>query len=468
VPNAIGQSLLRPSATHEQEGVWWRSFLRGEIGLIATIAALSIATGFLYFHNSRDFYTSDSMDYVTPAVNMLAGHGFASASGDPETVRTPGYPLLILPFLWTKLDMKYLVIFQHLLRIIIIFATSAFAYRLTGSRTRSLLVGILLCLDLPTLDAANTVLTELPFTAVLLLVLWLLWKESENSAMPWTFSILSGFLTGAATLIRPVGMFFFLPAAAYLLLVRRSFRFRAGLSFILAFACLPLLWAARNYSQTGYFTVSSAAGLNMLFYRAAGTLAVNDPGDFHVNLGKRRDQLQREMCDEFKNLYPDGCIDYRVAQKGRPAQSEYFMRLGRRIVLQHPFAYVKLAARGAGLMMLDGGAGGFTRITGIDPHLGVRLLLIYTLPTFCLAVIGLSRLWSENRQLFYLAFLTISYFVAITAGAEAYSRFRVPIMPVYATVIATGADVIRLSLIHISEPSRPLYISYAVLCLKKK
>ena len=28
--------------------------------------------------------------------------------------------------------------------------------------------------------------------------------------------------------------------------------------------------------------------------------------------------------------------------------------------------------------------------------------------------------------------------------------------------------VLKLSLIHISEPTRPLYISYAVFCLKKK
>ena len=30
-----------------------------------------------------------------------------------------------------------------------------------------------------------------------------------------------------------------------------------------------------------------------------------------------------------------------------------------------------------------------------------------------------------------------------------------------------GRDDLRLSLIHISEPTRPLYISYAVFCLKK-
>ena len=32
----------------------------------------------------------------------------------------------------------------------------------------------------------------------------------------------------------------------------------------------------------------------------------------------------------------------------------------------------------------------------------------------------------------------------------------------------TGPTLMVLSLIHISEPTRPLYISYAVFCLKKK
>ena len=35
-------------------------------------------------------------------------------------------------------------------------------------------------------------------------------------------------------------------------------------------------------------------------------------------------------------------------------------------------------------------------------------------------------------------------------------------------VVSNGTAVLGLSLIHISEPTRPLYISYAVFCLKKK
>ena len=50
----------------------------------------------------------------------------------------------------------------------------------------------------------------------------------------------------------------------------------------------------------------------------------------------------------------------------------------------------------------------------------------------------------------------------VTGEGHKYVREGAPITP---TTIRTALD---LSLIHISEPTRPLYISYAVFCLKKK
>src|SRR5262249_2123239 len=155
---------------------------------------------------------------------------FNDTSGNPATLVTPGYPLLILPFLAAKLDLRYLIVFQHVLHVLVALATTAFVFRLSGSRWRAGLTGGLLGIDLPMLEYANTVLTELFFTTLFVFVLWLLWKESEDPTISWTRSVLSGFLAGIGTLIRPVSMFFFLPAAVYLVLVRRKLRLRAALS----------------------------------------------------------------------------------------------------------------------------------------------------------------------------------------------------------------------------------------------
>ena len=53
---------------------------------------------------------------------------------------------------------------------------------------------------------------------------------------------------------------------------------------------------------------------------------------------------------------------------------------------------------------------------------------------------GLLVLWKANRQLFALIFLVILYFLTISSGAQAYSRFRVPIIPLYAFAAAVGLD----------------------------
>lgn len=402
----------------------------------ACICALAFVTGFAYFLHFGPTYQPDSPSYIVPARNLLTGHGFVAWNSYPETSRTPGYPLLILPFLWAGLDLKYLVIFQHLLRIVLILGATAFVAFLTHSSRQAIIAGVVLCIDLPLLAAANSVLSEMLFTIVLCVGVWLLWRDAHPVERPWPLSLLYGLVCGSTVLIRPVSLFLFLPAAAYLLLVRRKHGWRAALSFVIAFGVLPLLWAARNYHRSGYFTVSSISGYNTLFYRAAGALAMEQPGDFSANLQQQINQLQIQACKDLSaGTYGNEC-----ARVPFPIASQHFGRMGRAILKKHPVAYMELAARGAAVMMLGGDAASFTGITRINPHLGARLLLFYTFPAFSLAVVGLVRFWRGNRHFFYLAFLVIVYFIVVSAGAEAYSRFRVPIIPMYAILIAVGVD----------------------------
>ena len=47
---------------------------------------------------------------------------------------------------------------------------------------------------------------------------------------------------------------------------------------------LPVGWGLRNLHHTGVFTISSIGGNNLLTYRAAGALAIEDDGDFDSDL----------------------------------------------------------------------------------------------------------------------------------------------------------------------------------------
>src|SRR5882724_8977671 len=402
-------------------------------GILILIAALASLTSVLYFAHFHDLYTDDSPGYIRPAANLLAGNGFTDAQGHPDTFRTPGYPLIILPFLWAHLDLKYLVLFQHLLRVVIIVATAAFAFQL--SRRQALLVGILLSIDLPFLRSANNVMTEIVFTLLLGIPLKLLWTESIKSSQRMIHCVAAGLICGATVLVRPVSIFLFVPVAIYLLLVRRSRGWLAAFAFSAAFLCLPLAWAARNEIRAGYFGISSISGYSILQYRAAGVLAINDPGDFYANLDKRQIELEAQACQELQRLRGTDC-----AQMSDPAKSAYYAQFGRRIVARHPLAYIKLALRGFGMMMLTGSPASLSGITGLTFGVAAKILLLYTVPCLGLALWGLKEFWSRNRGFFWLAALIIGYFVAVSSGAETFARFRIPILPLYRILIAHGLD----------------------------
>ncbi|MGZ4875193.1 MAG: hypothetical protein ACXV5R_08490 [Candidatus Angelobacter sp.] len=412
-----------------------RSGTRKTAGILVLIAVLASLTSILYFAHFQDLYTDDSPGYIRPAVNLLAGKGFTDAQGHPDTLRTPGYPLVILPFLWAHLDLKYLVLFQHLLRVLIVVATAAFAVQLSRSTRQAVLVGILLSLDLPFLRSANNVMTEVVFTLALGIALKLLWTESMKSAERMIHCLAAGLVCGATVLIRPVSIFLFVPVAIYLLLVRRSRRWVAAFAFCVAFLCLPLAWAARNDVKAGYFGVSSISGYSILQYRAAGVLAINDPGDFYANLDKRQIELEARACQDLKRLRGTDC-----AQMSDPARSAYYAQFGRRIVLSHPLSYIKLALRGFGMMMLTGSPASLSGMTGLSFALAAKILLLYTVPCLGFAVLGLTQCWNRNRALFWLAGLVIGYFVVVSSGAETFARFRIPILPLYSILIAQGLD----------------------------
>jgi hypothetical protein len=402
---------------------------------LVCITLLAVITSCVYFSHFKDFYSSDSPTYITPAANLLAGHGFTDVNGNPETNRTPAYSLLIVPFLWAHMDLHWLVLLQHLMRTVLILGTFVFAFWLTGSQRQAVLSGILLCIDLPFLAAANYVLTEILFTAVLSVMLILLWVGLDESRNFVLRLIVIGLMGGALVMIRPIALYFWLPVSAYLFLFRKHKRIQAIAIFMIGFICIPLLWGIRNYHQTGYFTVSSISGYSVLQYRAAGVLAINDPGDFQANAERRKTELTAQACHDAPPLAGKDCANMSVAE-----QSKYFTKYGSRIVLQHPFAYLKLTAHGTAMTMLGGGAGALSEVTGMNLYSAAKLLLIYTVPVFCLAIWGLKAFYCVEQKFFWLSLLVCVYFVGISAGAESYARFRIPIMPIYSILVAAGID----------------------------
>lgn len=88
-----------------------------------------------------DFYYPDSFTYLTPALNLQRGLGFSN-EGDPETIRTPGYPVFLLPFLAMKAPAGAIAATQHLLDALLAVAIYVLARR-AGARRWAAMAGAL-------------------------------------------------------------------------------------------------------------------------------------------------------------------------------------------------------------------------------------------------------------------------------------------------------------------------------------
>jgi hypothetical protein len=393
------------------------------------VAAIAAATNFTYFAlANNDYFFPDSFTYLEPARNLIRGLGFTNANGLIETLRTPGYPLLLAGF---GLRIVPMIVFQHLLNVALAVAIYHLVMRRLGDRVVATAAAILFAIDTPTLHYANKILTETLFTALLFIVFALVVYARK---LP-----LAGVLTGVLVLIRPVAIAYFVVVALCLLL--RRIPLRTVAIYVALALVLPAGWGLRNLHHTGVFTISSIGGSSMLTYRAAGALAIEDDGDFDSDLADEMQGLQDTADDEIQTrLHIPDAEELPDAVRGK-----YYSEIGWRVLRQHPRAAAMLTIRGLLVNIFDSRWEGLEIVSAIPTDIVHRSLDAYTAALFVFAAIGAAALWKRDRDLAAMIIATIVYFLLISAGGEAESRFRVPVIPQYMMLAAIGLSYLRSS-----------------------
>lgn len=392
--------------------------------LFSVIAIFSLITGVLYFYNFSNNFYPDSESYIGPAQQLLSGHGFKSAIGLPETLRTPGYPLILAIF---ALKFNAVLIAQHILRIMLILATVWFVLRALGKWT-ALATGILMGFDFTLLESANAVLSDMIFTALFAVALWLLWKERFA---------LSALMASIAAMIRPIGLVVIVPALIFILITRKTGRLKHSITFVLICVSLPALWSYRNWHDTGNFIFSAAPQADALLYRAPGGTAMDRGGDFRSNMERASAEACQEMMRQFSHPCSAETLTYHPS---------YYSQTALHIAEEHPFGMLKSTIRGTAVMMLDGGPTTISALFGTTWAEGMRAMLVYTVPMFFLSLIGLVKLWHSNRRLFILSVLVIAAFIIVSAGTGAYGRYRMPFIEIYLMAAGIGVTSVLRSI----------------------
>ena len=402
---------------------------------LTILVFLALAAHFLYLHYSGDFFFPDSVTYLTPAHNLLRGLGFSVERDLPETFRTPGYPLFLLPFLAATLNVVPIVVVQHLLAVALVPAVYLVARRITGSRPGALAAGLIMALDIPTIHYANKVLTESLFTFVLFGLFVLVLRIRRRGATI-ALMLASGAIAGVLVLIRPAAILYFLVPALFLALTENL---RKVAAFTAIAVLIPAVWGIRNSVEAGGFTVSSVAGINMLLHRAAPSIAIFEKGAFQDDLAMWQERLTAAANREIVEREHVRSID----DVDGPVAARYYGEIGGRIAFEHPWGLTLVVIRGVLVDLFETDFEAIVMVSRIPSTILEEVIGAVTVGVTLLALLGAVALWKRDRAVAALIVATIGYFVLISAGGESEARFRVPVVPMIALAAGAGVEAMR-------------------------
>lgn len=360
----------------------------------------------------------DSITYINPVHNIIETGTFAGSSGNLETKRTPGYPLLIAASFFAGWDLAGVVVAQHAMCFVMMLLIGRILYKKGGEHDALLGAGLIGCNIILTVYS-NVILSEIWFTFLIIIVFYLF--ASFPNDRPLKFLILAGVMGGFATLIRPIGLYLGIPLGIYLLIILPRNRLVHALVFLLSFFLIPCSWMARNYDFTGHYNLSSISDINLLGYTAAGALALKEGGNYAVvherikqnllSLAEKEAKAKQLTTKERSNLYKSHAIS---------------------IIADNPYYFIKHTVRSAAITLLGNAATYISQLFHLSQQAARGLAITYSIPALLLSLYGLSVCWRRQRQLAVISLLFISYFTAIAAvGGVGGSRFRIPVEPIF-------------------------------------
>jgi 4-amino-4-deoxy-L-arabinose transferase-like glycosyltransferase len=373
---------------------------------------------------------SDSYGYEQLARSLLQAGRFAEPDGSAHTRRTPGFPLLIAAVYAAAGEDPGLVV---LIGILLAGATAGVAAltaeRLAGPRA-GLAAGLLVALDCASIAGSQRLLTEVPFTA--LLTASAIAAASAASRPRAAATAWLGALLACAALIRPIGLPLVFVAAAWVAFLARARRLGPRDGVRLAAALLaPWLvivggWQVHNARHAGTWAASDGPAKYLLLSRGADVLAQRDGTSYR----EAREGLEAEIGEASR-------------REGRRPESLY-LGAAVSLIARHPLLFLWTQVRWLPELLLGTGAIGIEERTGLGPGWGTALRaasIAHLLLLYAAVLAGLRRAWTDDLPrrlaLAYLAAASLAL-VFMSTGPRAYSRFRMPVVPLLAVCAGYG------------------------------
>ena len=388
--------------------------------LVAVTIATSIKTLWLLSIPSTSILMeNDSVRYLRISEGFWSVFFHSNPNADSFYI-TPGYPLFLSFF--PSENIKLMIFFQLLL----LGASQIILFKLIirHTSTRVAYIGLtLFILESSTGLESFNLLTETLFNFIFVLFLFLFGDGKNKKHVLYT----SGIVLGIALIVRPVGQILLIPLI--LMIAFRSWR-RQVITVLLIAVVVSSTWIIRNQVVFGVPQLSGIQSLNLLQYEGAGAFA------------KQNDVTLKEAQAEESNL------EINQIGEGASIQTvvEYRVDRGIKLIIENPVGFFKLHLEGAVKILLGPGSANIRKLTShflsseVLTNLVQVLIVLMRLVISSLAFIFIF-LAIKKRVFIPIQFYSIVSWILIlisSGGANAYSRFRVPLIPLEIIFICIG------------------------------
>lgn len=361
-------------------------------------------------------YEGDSVEFASLADRLVSNHTFSLHDGEPETFRTPGYPLFVAFF--RAMHLPYVVI--PFLQMIMVAVTALLMYqiavRFLGISSRlAWLAGILYILDFTTMF--NTILIGTDILFVMLLMVAVYWLLSRRSPV-WIAG--AGAVLSYGVLVRPVALYL-----GFLLVLYFVYRrwWKNAIVFGVAFVLVLSPWLVRNKIQTGVIGISSISAYNLLYYN------IPPENGFAERLSDISDQQARSL-----------------------AYSAKLSHLAFSYIKAHPVSYMLHHLSGLPHFFFSSGAKYFF-VSGVkafrSDHIPALLFHLESFVWLVLLLVAFAGLIIRSgRRTILFGFMVIVWYFALVTGPVAVARYRLPASPFLFLLAVSGYHLMRARFNH--------------------
>lgn len=437
--------------------------------LTATLVVrLLFVLAVLIFPANLDYAATDSKEYITLAEELLSSGRFfrtgipptgISRVDVPEIVRTPGYPLFLIPGVILNNIKVVTVSFQIILCCLTVLLVYRIALNLFIRSEVAFAASLFVALDPMSIFFSIYILTETLFTFLIAAFIYSVLRYLENYSR--RHILLAAVLLAASMFVRPTSYYYPMLFFGVLLVVRHKDINRKKIIFLHAVIFLvvsmgpALLWEIRNKAATGYAEFSALRDFNIYFNSAAGLLALQKKrpyAEVHVEMGYMD-------LEQYFKYHPD------QRTWNESERFNYMKKEGLRIIRDDLWAYAVLHGKGMLRVLLDPGMVKLFKLFKLESevqHLGIFVdrgiieivwflykekpvmfisYVIFGTIQLLMFIFLITALFPRNiaYNAPIIVLLSIGlYFLILSGGPAEGPRYRLPILPVQAVLSAYG------------------------------